>query len=111
MTEQKVEMAKEKIGTCILWGKKVDIYGHQKCKNGDTFSVLVKVYPNVCNDYQEYDWQIYGVDCIEIEHQSPEFCFVCSKCKNSITEKSDFYFTKKGKILCGKCVPKRRELK
>lgn len=42
-------------------------------------------------------------------NDSLDFCFVCSKCKKSITEKSDFYFTKSGKILCGKCVLKGRK--
>jgi len=67
MTKQKVKNKKKKIGTCMLWGKKVDIYGHQKCKNGATFSVLVKVYPNICNNYQEYGWQIYGIKNVEIK--------------------------------------------
>lgn len=44
-------------------------------------------------------------------NKEPDFCFICSKCKTSITDKTDFYFTETGKILCGKCIPKRRKLK
>ena len=102
---------KEKIGTCTLWNKKVDIYGLQKCKNGDVFSVLVKVSPNICNNFQEYTWQRYGIDNVERNYKRQDFCFICSKCGKSITDKNDFYFTEKGKIFCGKCIPKRRKLK
>ena len=53
-------MEKEVVGTCALWGGRVQIYGYQKELN----SVLVKVYPNICNDFKEYAWQRYGVDKI-----------------------------------------------
>ena len=50
------------IGKCNIFKDRVDIYGYNK----DIESVLIKVYPNICNDYKEYNWQIYGVKNIEL---------------------------------------------
>ena len=58
----RLKKEKEKVGTCELWGKKVNIYGYQE-KLG---SVLTKVYPNICNDFKDYDWQVYGVTNINL---------------------------------------------
>ena len=50
------------IGTCTLFGKRVDIYDYQENLN----SVLIKIHPNICNDFKDYTWQRYGVDNVEI---------------------------------------------
>ena len=54
------EKTKKIIGTCKLWGKKTNIYGYRE-KLG---YILIKVYPNICNDFVDYDWVIYGVSNI-----------------------------------------------
>ena len=60
--------------------------------------------------YKEYAEWLYEYYEDKL-NKDPAFCFVCAKCQSPITDKNDFYFTEKGKILCGKCIPKRRKLK
>jgi len=55
----------------------------------------IKEYQSYLDDYYANKFKI-----------KPKFSFTCSKCKNAITKKEDFYFTKKGKILCSNCIPK-----
>jgi hypothetical protein len=50
------------IGNCKIFKDRVNIYDY----NPKTKSVLIKVYPNIANDYKEYNWQIYGVKNINL---------------------------------------------
>lgn len=52
------------IGKCNIFKDRVNIYGYNK--NNNIESVLIKVYPNICNNYKEYNWQVYGVKNIEL---------------------------------------------
>ena len=54
------------IGTCKVFSRRNIIYGYKK----DTGYVLVKVYPNICNDFKEYDWVIYGISDINITEKN-----------------------------------------
>ena len=50
------------IGTCKVFDRMNIIYGYKK----DTGYVLIKVYPNIVNDFKEYNWIIYGVSDIKL---------------------------------------------
>ena len=50
------------IGNCKIFEDRVDIYDY----NPKTKSVLIKVYPNIANDYKSYNWQIYGISDINL---------------------------------------------
>ena len=56
-------LSKKRSDKNTIFGEKKTIYGY------NSPYVLTKVeYPNIGNDYKEYDWQVYGVDNIKINN-------------------------------------------
>ena len=62
---------------------------------------------NWAGDWTEEQYKEYA-EWLDEYYEKTDFCFVCSRCKKSITDKTDFYFTESGKILCGKGISKGR---